>query len=70
MRSAIAGGGTVQFVFPGQAHNVFFDNVVGKPADIPGEVSNQTVTRVFTAEVTFGYRCTLHPEMIATVVVH
>ncbi|ERR1035441_7050429 len=63
-------GGTVQFVFPSQAHNVFFDNVAGKPADIPGEVSNQTVARAFTTKGTFGYRCTLHPEMIATVVVH
>jgi plastocyanin len=66
----IAVGGTVQFVFPSQAHNVFFDNVAGKPANIPGEVSNQTVARVFNTKGTFGYRCTLHPEMIATVVVH
>jgi hypothetical protein len=32
--------------------------------------TNQTVARVFTTKGTFGYRCTLLPEMIATVVVH
>jgi hypothetical protein len=66
----IALGGTVRFHFPGTAHNVFFDAATGAPADIPGEVSNQTVARIFSAKGTFGYRCTLHPEMIATIIVH
>ena len=66
----IAVGATVQFHFPATAHNVFFDAATGKPADIPGEVSNQVVARVFNTKGTFGYRCTLHPEMIATIVVH
>ena len=35
-------GGTVQFVFPSLAHNVFFNATpAGAPADIPGEVSNR-----------------------------
>lgn len=66
----IAAGGTVQFHFPSTAHNVFFDAATGAPADIPGEVSNQVVVRVFNTKGTFGYRCTLHPEMIATIIVH
>jgi plastocyanin len=66
----IAVGAMVQFHFPSTAHNVFFDAVTGSPADIPGEVANQTVPRVFSTKGTFGYRCTLHPEMIATIVVH
>ena len=66
----IAVGTTVQFHFQATAHNVFFDAATGKPADIPGEVSNQTVARVFNTKGTFGYRCTLHPEMIATIIVH
>jgi len=66
----IAVGATVLFRFPATAHNVFFNAVAGAPADIPGEVSNQNVARTFNTKGTFGYRCTLHPEMIATIVVH
>jgi plastocyanin len=66
----IAVGATVQFHFAATAHNVFFDTAPGQPADIPGEVSNQVVARVFNTKGTFGYRCTLHPEMIATIIVH
>lgn len=66
----IAVGATVQFHFATTAHNVFFDAATGAPQDIPGEVSNQTVARVFNTKGTFGYRCTLHPEMIATIIVH
>jgi plastocyanin len=66
----IAVGATVQFHFSATAHNVFFNTAAGQPADIPGEVANQTVARVFNTKGTFGYRCTLHPEMIATIIVH
>ena len=70
VQTDIAVGGSVSFVFAPQAHNVFFNAVAGAPADIPGEVSNQTVVRTFKTKGTFGYRCTLHPEMIATIIVH
>ena len=66
----IAVGATVLFHFPATAHNVFFNAATGAPTDIPGEVSNQNVARVFTTKGTFGYHCTLHPEMIATIIVH
>jgi len=70
VQTDIAKGGTVTFVFVPQAHNVFFNVVTGAPADIPGEVSNQSVTRTFNTKGTFGYKCTLHPEMVASIVVH
>jgi plastocyanin len=67
----IALGGTVQFVFPSLGHNVFFRaSPPGAPADIPGEVSNQTVTRTFAAQGTFTYDCTIHPGMTGMIVVH
>ena len=70
VQTDIAQGGSVTFVFVPQAHNVFFNVVAGAPADIPGEVSNQNVTRTFNTKGTFGYKCTLHPEMVATIIVH
>ena len=67
----IAVGGTVQFVFPSLAHNVFFNaSPAGAPADIPGEVANQTVSRTFNTKGTFGYNCTIHPGMTGTITVH
>ncbi len=70
VQTDIAQGGTVTFVFVPQAHNVFFNVVAGAPANIPGEVSNQNVLRTFNTKGTFGYKCTLHPEMVATITVH
>ena len=71
VQTDIALGGMVQFVFPSLAHNVFFRaSPPGAPADIPGEVSNQTVTRTFGTKGTFTYDCTIHPGMTATIVVH
>jgi len=67
----IAVGGTVQFVFPGLGHNVFFGSTPpGAPADIPGSVVNQTVSRTFNTRGSFGYNCTIHPGMNGTIVVH
>jgi plastocyanin len=66
----IARGGTVQFIFPSTAHNVFFVAAPGAPADIPGEVSSQTVSRTFAVPGSFTYNCTIHPGMTATIIVH
>ena len=67
----ISQGGTVQFVFPSLAHNVFFNATpAGAPADIPGEVSNQTVSRTFATKGSFVFNCTIHPGMTGTIVVH
>lgn len=62
-------GGTVNFVFPTLAHNVFWDRVrTGSPADI-NTVSDQTVSRTFPTVGVFGYKCTLHPGMDGTIIV-
>jgi plastocyanin len=67
----IAVGGTVQFVFPGLGHNVFFSSTpAGAPLDIPGVVVNQSVSRTFNTRGSFGYNCTIHPGMTGTIVVH
>ncbi len=70
VQTDIAVGGTVQFVFPSLGHNVFFNAMAGAPADIPGEVSNQTVLRTFGTAGSFVYNCTIHPGMTGTIVVH
>lgn len=56
-------GGTVSYVFPSLAHNVIFDKIAGVPADIPGQVSNQTVNRQFNTVSLYKYVCSLHPGM-------
>lgn len=61
-------GGTVRFVFPALAHNVFWDPRVGTPADI-ATTSDVTVTRVFGASGVFHYKCTLHNGMEGDIVV-
>jgi hypothetical protein len=67
----ITQGGVVEFVFPSIAHNVFFSAFPGgAPADIPGEVSNQSVARTFNFAGSFTYNCTIHPGMTATIIVH
>ncbi len=71
IQTDITQGGVVEFVFPSIAHNVFFNPFPGgAPADIPGEVSNQTVSRTFATAGSFIYNCTIHPGMTATIIVH
>jgi len=71
IQTDVARGAVVQFVFPSVAHNVFFNaSPAGAPADIPGEASNQTVSRTFNTQGSFVYNCTIHPGMTATIVVH
>jgi plastocyanin len=62
-RALLKQGGTVNYVFPALAHNVIFERVPGAPADIPGQVSNQTIARRFDTVRLFKYTCTLHPGM-------
>ncbi len=61
-------GGTVRFVFPALAHNVFWDARVGTPLDI-ATTSDVTVSRVFAASGVFHYKCTLHNGMEGDIVV-
>lgn len=70
VQSDIAAGGAVQFVFPSTPHNVIFNQANGVPQDIPGEVTNQTVSRTFPVKGSFVYNCTIHPGMTGTIVVH
>lgn len=62
-RALVKQGGTVNYVFPSLAHNVIFERVPGAPADIPGQVSNQTISRRFDTVRLYKYSCTLHPGM-------
>jgi plastocyanin len=62
-RALVKQGGTVNYVFPALAHNVIFERVPGAPADIPGQVSNQTIARRFDTVRLYKYTCTLHPGM-------
>jgi plastocyanin len=62
-RATLKQGGTVDYVFPAQAHNVIFERVPGAPNDIPGQVSNQTISRQFNTVRVYRYSCSLHPGM-------
>jgi plastocyanin len=64
----IATGGTVTWNFSSLDHNVVFNNVAGKPADI-GTTVNESVPRTFGTAGTFPYRCTIHPGMDGKVLV-
>lgn len=64
----IATGGTVTWNFSSLDHNVVFNNVAGKPADIPTTV-NTSVDRTFGTAGTFPYRCTIHAGMDGKVLV-
>jgi plastocyanin len=64
----VAVGTTISFTFESTGHNVTFDAVNGRPADIP-TTANSTVTRAFGTAGTFTYRCTIHSGMNGTVIV-
>lgn len=64
----IARNGTVTWNWAGLDHNVLFNNVTGRPADIPTR-SAGSVSRDFATAGTFPYRCSIHPGMEGTVVV-
>jgi plastocyanin len=51
------------------AHNVFFDQHAGAPADIDGLNANVSVQRTFTTPGTYHYSCHIHPSMTGTVTV-
>jgi plastocyanin len=61
-------GTTVSFTFESVGHNVTFNAVNGRPADIP-TTAGATVTRTFSTAGTFGYQCTIHGGMTGTIVV-
>lgn len=65
----VAVGTTVSFVFESTGHNVTFNPVGGRPADIPGSNQNTTITRTFSQSGTFAYTCTLHGGMNGTIIV-
>jgi plastocyanin len=65
----VAVGTTVSFVFEATGHNVTFNAVNGRPADIGGSTMNTTITRTFGTAGSFGYQCTIHPGMTGTVIV-
>lgn len=58
----------VKFTFFSTTHNVTFDLITGRPADIPNS-TNTSVNRTFTTTGSFTYNCTLHPGMSGTVTV-
>jgi plastocyanin len=65
----VAVGTTVNFTFESTGHNVTFNIVNGRPADISGTNSNTTIARTFATAGTFGYVCTIHGGMTGTVIV-
>ena len=61
-------GGTVNFEFPGEQHDVTFVRVAGAPANIP-VTTNKTIGRTFSVAGTFSYDCLVHPGMSGQVTV-
>jgi plastocyanin len=62
-------GESVTFAFGAVAHNVTFDTPGGAtPADIPGNNSNVSIARTFTAPGTYRFHCTIHPGMAGSIV--
>jgi cupredoxin-like protein len=62
-------GQAVTFSFGSLAHNVFFTQAAGVPADIAGNNSSVSIARTFQTAGTYQYTCHIHPQMHGTVVV-
>jgi plastocyanin len=62
-------GQAVTFSFGSLAHNVFFTQAAGVPADIAGNNSSVSIARTFQTVGTYQYTCHIHPQMHGTVVV-
>lgn len=60
--TTIAVGGTVTFRFGSVSHNVIWQNILGKPADIQ-ITQNVNIARTFNTKGLFPYDCTVHPGM-------
>lgn len=65
----IAANGTVTWTFGPTAHNVNFDVVTGRPANIP-TTDNTSVARTFATPGAFTYFCNIHAGMTGIVNVH
>ena len=65
----VSAGDVVTFAFGTVAHNVFFDQHAGAPADIDGLNANVSIQRTFSTPGTYHYSCHIHPSMTGTVVV-
>ena len=66
----IAKGGSITWQFASLVHNVIWDgSATGTPDNI-ATTSNTTGVRTFTTSGSFAYHCSIHPSMVATVVVH
>ena len=64
--------GTVRFIFPTLAHNVFWDPRLAGQASAPADINtinSTTVSRTFPNAGVFTYKCTLHPGMDGTIIV-
>lgn len=60
--TTIGVGGTVTFRFGSVDHNVIFNAITGRPADIQ-ITRNVNVARTFNTRGLFPYDCTVHPGM-------
>lgn len=60
--TTIGVGGTVTFRFGSVDHNVIFNAITGRPADIQ-ITQNANIARTFNTRGLFPYDCTVHPGM-------
>jgi plastocyanin len=65
----VQAGGTVTWTFASLNHDVTFTLAAGVPADVP-VFQNGSASRTFSSNGTFGYHCSIHPQMNGVVTVH